>query len=102
MRVVEADERARATHTLDIRVSALFGDYPKKGVRRAVLEMEFDIYAGGRPDDAALLSRTYRREIPFEETGPIALVGGWNRALEEILTDLVNDLNEAGTLSSRE
>ncbi len=102
LRVVEADNRARATHTLDIRVNALFGDYPEKGVRRAVLEMEFDVYAGGRPDGAAIFHRTYRREIPFEETGPAALVGGWNRALEEILTALVNDLNEAGTLSSRE
>ena len=102
LRVVEADRRARASHTLDIRVNALFGDYPEKRVRRAVLEMEFDVYAGGRPDGAAIFRRTYRREIPFEETGPAALVGGWNRALEEILTALVNDLKEAGTLSSRE
>ncbi len=100
VRVVEAGERARATHTLDIRVNALFGDYPEKGVRRAVMEMEFDLYAGGRPAGAAILGRTYRREIPFEETGPDALVGGWNRAFEEILADLVNDLNETGTLSS--
>jgi len=94
LRVVGDVDRDRATHVLFIRVNALFGDYPDEGTRRAVLELEFTIETVERSAGAVLFERGYRREIPFEEPGADALVDGWNRALDAILTEFVGDLNE--------
>lgn len=96
LRVVEAGTREKVTHVLHIRVNALFGDYPDEGTRRAVMELEFAIDTAERSAEAVMFERAYRQEIPFEEPGADGLVDGWNRALEGILSDLVNDLNEVG------
>lgn len=96
LRVVGEIDRERATYILSIRVNALFGDYPDEGSRRAVLEMEFAIDAAERSAEAVSFERGYRREIPLEEPGADALVGGWDRALEAILTEFVGDLNDLG------
>jgi hypothetical protein len=101
LRIVEAGNQERATHILYIRVNALFGDYPDKGSRSAVMELEFALDDAEPSADAVLFERGYRREIPFEEPGADGLVDGWNRALEEILTEMVGDLNAEG-LSSTE
>lgn len=94
-RVVEAGTREKLTHILHIRVNALFGDYSDRQARRAVLEMEFAIDAVNRTAEMVVFERAYRREVPFEEPGPDGLIGGWNRSLEEILTELVADLGAA-------
>lgn len=95
-RIVEAGTREKATCILYIRVNELFGDYPHKGSRHGVLEMEFAIDAAEPSADVVWFERSYRREIPFEDSGADGLVAAWNTALEEILTELVGDLNAHG------
>jgi uncharacterized lipoprotein YmbA len=90
--IIEMGDRESATHTLDIRIHELFADYAQKGTRHAVIDLEFTVRASG-PKSSEFFERRYRREVPFEASGPAALVAAWDGALNGILIDLVNDLN---------
>lgn len=94
VRIVDAVDRHLATHTLDVRVNALYGNFSGKNTPRAVLEMEFVLSAPGTGEGEPLFRKEYRRAVPFEEASARALVEGWNTSLEEILTELVTDLRE--------
>ena len=91
-RIVEMGDRESATHTLDVRIHELFADYAQKGTRHAVIDLEFILHGTGSKSPESF-ERRYRREVPFDDSGPAALIAAWNAALRGILSDLVNDLN---------
>ena len=91
-RVVDASGRYDATHTLDARVNALYGDYSEKKSHRAILTMEFVLYRNGPSGKDAVFRKQYSSAVPFDDATADALIIGWNAALGDILFDLEGDL----------
>jgi cholesterol transport system auxiliary component len=96
------------THVLDSSVNVLYGDFRDLQAPQAVMEMEFFLSREapaqslspaklGRTDDGDLASgivlhKKYHKVVPVTARTPEALVQGWNKALEEIVTALIADL----------
>ncbi|HWO42962.1 MAG TPA: ABC-type transport auxiliary lipoprotein family protein [Candidatus Eisenbacteria bacterium] len=93
--VVNSESQLEATHRLESTVGALYGDFSDKSAPRAVLEMTFLLSRENPERSEVVFQESYRRSVPVEKRTPEALVGGWNRALAEILSSLVKDLRAA-------
>jgi cholesterol transport system auxiliary component len=73
-------------------VDELYGDDRPAHPPEAVLALELRLAAVAEGGLRPVFSHRYRRTIPLGGRSAEALVGGWNRALEEILADLAGDL----------
>jgi hypothetical protein len=73
---------------------ALYGDLENPAEPAAVLTLQFRALRPGSSASATteLLNRTYTRRIRVGQGTPEALVGGWNRALAEIMKEFEGDL----------
>jgi uncharacterized lipoprotein YmbA len=91
-RVVDFGLATEATHTLEGRIHALYGDYREKGNPRAVLEVEFTLLRRPPTQNAVIFHRAYRQGVAFPAGSAEELVRGWNAGLEKILTELTGDL----------
>jgi cholesterol transport system auxiliary component len=89
--VVGSANALTATHTLEIVVNTLYGDFRDFRAPKAVMEIEFFLSQEGSPS-GILFHKRYHSAIPFEGRNPEALVQGWNRALKAISGSLVGDL----------
>ncbi len=74
-----------ADHRLQGRINRLYGDFRQPGHPLAVMEIALDLDATGE--------KTFSKEIAVRDSTPQALVGGWNRLLEEIIREFVNNLD---------
>jgi cholesterol transport system auxiliary component len=88
------------THTIEIIVNTLYGDFRDLKAPKAVIEMEFFLTQEVSPS-AIVFHKLYQRIVPVQERNPEALVQGWNQALEAISSSLVSDL-KAANLQTRE
>jgi cholesterol transport system auxiliary component len=79
------------THTLEIVVNTLYGDFRDLSAPKAVMEIEFFLSQEASPS-GILFHKRYHRTIPLNGRNPEALVQGWNQALEAISGSLVADL----------
>src|SRR5687768_1441148 len=82
------------THTIEIIVNTLYGDFRDLKAPKAVIEMEFFLTQEVSPS-AIVFHKLYQRIVPVQERNPEALVQGWNQALEAISSSLVSDLKAA-------
>jgi cholesterol transport system auxiliary component len=89
--VVGSANALTATHTLEIVVNTLYGDFRDLRAPQAVMEIEFFLSQEGSPSGIVFHKR-YHSAISLEARNPEALVQGWNRALEAISGSLVADL----------
>ncbi len=89
--VVGSANAITATHTLEIVVNTLYGDFRDLRAPKAVMEIEFFLRQEGSPSEIVFHKR-YHSAISLEARNPEALVQGWNRALEAISGSLVADL----------
>ncbi|HEX6437324.1 MAG TPA: hypothetical protein VF182_09350 [Candidatus Binatia bacterium] len=89
--VVGSANAVPPTHTLEIIVNTLYGDFRDLRAPKAVMEIEFFLSQEGSPNGIVFHKR-YRSAISLEARNPEALVQGWNRALEAISGSLVGDL----------
>ena len=80
------------THTLDASVISFYGDFRDVAAPKAVIEMEFFLSRESPGSVAVLFHNQYQRIVAVDARTPEALVQGWNQALQEILSSLVNDL----------
>ncbi len=90
--VVGSASQLEPTHVLDGTVDALYGDFRDRGAPKAILEMEFFLSKDSPSRAEIVAQKRYRKSIPIRGRTAEALVGGWNMALNEILTALEADL----------
>ncbi len=90
--VVNPNSVVEPTHLLEGTVDELYGDFRADDPGRAVLAMSFVMRqdAAGKPQ--AIFRKQYEKAIPLQARSPESLVQAWNRALEQIIVELVSDL----------
>ncbi|MDH3444351.1 MAG: ABC-type transport auxiliary lipoprotein family protein [Deltaproteobacteria bacterium] len=93
--VIGTSNQLQPTHVLEAAVSALYGDFRNSGAPKAVLEMEFFLSKEGDGGSQVILEKRYAKSVDLNRRSPEALVQGWNRALEEVLATLIEDLRSA-------
>jgi cholesterol transport system auxiliary component len=89
--VIGAGVPTEATHSLEGRVYALYGDYRRPDDPQAVLGIQFFV---SRLTDTpeVVFHKDYRQEVRVNGRTPAALVAAWNEGLRQILTSLEADL----------
>lgn len=90
--VVGTSSSITETLTLEGNVVALHGDFRKPLAPVAVIEIQYMIVRVSTDPPAALLQKTYRKEIPLPSGEPAELVKGWSEGLTKILAALEDDL----------
>jgi hypothetical protein len=80
------------THTLEGNLVSLHGDFRKPLAPLAVIEIQFMLVRVSSDPPAAVLQKTYRKEIPLPSGDPAALVKGWSQGLSKVLAALEEDL----------
>ncbi len=86
--------QAEHTHVLEGEVIDLYGDFSRGTQPKAAIDVRFRLIRDTPGRSEILFQKHYRRELPVGIDTAEALVGGWNKALEDILTDLEKDLRE--------
>jgi cholesterol transport system auxiliary component len=89
--VIGPGVNTEATHSLEGRLYALYGDYRRPDDPRAVLGIQFFV---SRLTDTpeVVFHKDYRQEVRVNGRTPAALVAAWNEDLRQILTSLEADL----------
>lgn len=80
-----------ADHRLQGRINRLYGDFRQPGHPLAVMEISLVLDETGE--------KTFSKETAIRESTPQALVGGWNRLLDEIIQEFVNSLGRVSSES---
>jgi uncharacterized lipoprotein YmbA len=90
--VIGSSHQLQPTHVLEAAVNDLYGDFRNGSAPKAVLEIEFFLSKETDSRPQIIMEKRYAKSVDLSGRSPEALVQGWNRALEEILTALVTDL----------
>jgi cholesterol transport system auxiliary component len=77
---------------LEAVVDSLYGDFRNSAAAKAVLEMRVFVTNGRGSTSQIVLQKNYASSVPLDGRSPEALVNGWGRALEEILSELASDM----------
>jgi cholesterol transport system auxiliary component len=90
--VVNSTSVVEATHLLEGTVDELYGDFSADDPGKAVLALSFVMRPQAAGEPQAIFRKQYEKAIPLKARSPEGLVQGWNRALEQIIVELVADL----------
>jgi uncharacterized lipoprotein YmbA len=90
--VIGSSNQLQPTLVLEAAVNDLYGDFRNGSAPKAVLEIEFFLSKETDSRPQIIMEKRYAKSVDLSGRSPEALVQGWNRALEEILTALVTDL----------
>lgn len=83
---------------LEIQVRELEGDFHQPGAPAAVLALKVIVYEPGHASsDRVVVEKLYRRQIPLSASTAAAVVGGWDKALEEIMAELIAELKSGAS-----
>jgi cholesterol transport system auxiliary component len=93
--VIGGGSQLEPTYVLEGSVNALYGDFRDTGSPKAVLEMEVFLTKGSPVNADVVAQKIYSESIAIAGRSPQALIQGWNRGLEKILTALTADLKSA-------
>jgi uncharacterized lipoprotein YmbA len=93
--VIGSSNQLQPTLVLEAAVNDLYGDFRNGSAPKAVLEIEFFLSKETDSRPQIIMEKRYAKSVDLSGRSPEALVQGWNRALEEILTALVTDLKSA-------
>ncbi|MDF3820614.1 hypothetical protein P3G55_11920 [Leptospira sp. 96542] len=86
------NSRFLATHSIEIYVTELYGDFRTKEPK-SVLEWEIVVFE--EKDSPSLIFRKkYTKSIGIKEKDPEALVTGWNVGFHESLNDVILNLSK--------
>jgi cholesterol transport system auxiliary component len=89
--VLDPSSRVPPTHTLEMTLMELFGDYRNPNAPEAVLAVHFHLLQETSAGPQIQFHRAYRESVPLEGSGAPALAQAWSRALERILTAVEED-----------
>jgi cholesterol transport system auxiliary component len=92
--VMDSSGPLPATHILEGRVTALYGDY-RATPTKAVLGLQFFLVLEASSHAEIMWHQQYRKEVEAMDPAPEALVSSWNEALRVILTALEADMRKA-------
>ena len=93
--VVNSASPVESTHQLEATVDALYGDFTEEGTGKAVVRMSFVMRRDASQNPEVVFQKSYEKIMRLQERSPEALVQGWDRALEEIVSTLISDLRAA-------
>ncbi len=82
-------------YVLEGSVDTLYGDFRNPNQPAAVLGIDFFLYKEHSDNSGIVIQKRYRKSVPLTTKSPEALVEGWDRGLQEIVTSLVVDLKAA-------
>ncbi len=86
--VIEPGSSMKADEFIEAHVSELYGDFSQPGKGVAVLSMKISMFDG----NGLLLQKDYTRRIPLQTNTAADVMGGWNTALNEIMTEFISGL----------
>jgi hypothetical protein len=96
--VVESGSQLGADTFVEVHVTDLYGDFRQSAKPAAVLTMRLLFFnAEGMKTRRPFLQQNYARRLPLPQNTAAALVGGWNRALAQIMAEVATDLEAAGS-----
>jgi hypothetical protein len=91
--VVEPGGPLSARKAVEIHVSELYGDFSQSGRPAAVLTLQVSFFDVSDTKRRPLLwQKNYSRRVPLQRPTAAAVMGGWDGALDEIMTEVSNDL----------
>ncbi len=93
-RVLDPGSYTKPTHTLHANITALYVDVRDKKSPAAVIQMRVFLTPQQPAEKLIILAETYNASVDVESNTAEAFVQGFNRCLEQILTDLENDLQQ--------
>ena len=93
--VLTPASQALPEYVIEGNVIELYGDYRDESAAKAVMQIQLFLLRtsqhGSGPD--ILMSKTYESEQSIGAESPNALMNGWNRTLENILSEFLYDLS---------
>jgi len=94
--VAEPGSLLQPDRLLEVHVAELYGDFRPLAAPAAVLSMRFLFFRveKGLPP-VVWFERNYSRRMALPENSAGSLIGGWNKALAEIMNEVVADLTAA-------
>lgn len=93
--ILEPGSYVEPTHIIEGNIVALYGDFRDMSSPEAVMEIRIfllETRAGMEPN--ILFGNTYKSSVKLESKGPQGLVAGFDKCLENILTNLETDLGK--------
>jgi cholesterol transport system auxiliary component len=94
--VTDLESSMRGTLSLEISVTQMYGDFANKAAPSAVLEMRFILFDASQErrsrTQPIVFQQTYTRRIPLKANTAKAVVEGLNEALDQIVSQFVNDV----------
>jgi cholesterol transport system auxiliary component len=93
-RVLDPGSYTKPTHTLRANITALYVDVRDKKSPTAVMQIRFFLIPEQPAEKSISLAETYNASVDVEAKTAEAFVQGFNRCLEQILTDLEQDLRD--------
>jgi cholesterol transport system auxiliary component len=96
--VTEPGSLLRADTVGEARVDELDGDFRNRAAPEAVLSIRFAFFqTGGGQPPKAILEKEYTRRVSLRARTAAAVMAGWNKALEQIVTAAATDLERQTT-----
>jgi len=92
--VVGPSSPVEAHYTLESELTALYGDYSKKKLPKAVLRVKFFLIRQVSDRSEVSFQKQYQEMVPLIGNTPEDLVNGWNEGLHRILEALEKDMRE--------
>jgi len=91
--VVEPGSSVGAPRAIEIHVAELYGDFSQSRRPAAVLTLRIAFFdASDVKRRPLLLQKNYSRRVPLRQHTAAAVMAGWDAALDEIMTEVSNDL----------
>jgi cholesterol transport system auxiliary component len=87
--------------TLEINVTALYGDYSEKASPKAVIEARFVLVREEKAAYKVVFEKMYRETEPLAGVQPDQLVRGFGQAYRRMLEELTTDLRTVAAPASR-
>jgi len=93
-RVLDPGSYTKPTHTLQANITGLYVDVRDKKTPTAVMQIRLFLTPQQPAEKLVIFAQTYNASVDVEAKTAEAFVQGFNRCLEQILTDLEKDLRE--------
>jgi cholesterol transport system auxiliary component len=90
--VVDSASEIHPDYVMKAAINSLYGDFRNAASPKAVLEMQIFVATSTGGGSDIVLQKNYSASVPLDAHSPDALVRGWDRGLESILSELAADL----------
>ncbi len=93
--VAEPGSALTPSHSAEVNVSDLYGDFRNPAHPAAVLRLRILLFHAASRSGDLLWEKEFSARIPFATRTPAALVAAWNQGLRQIMSRLDADLKAA-------